>query len=70
MLDIINSLISNINNILDAKDEKIIGNNEYLFAYIQNFQVTIWKKLSNVNIKHILVVSDNFFMFSIQDNWC
>ena len=55
---------------MDSKHEKIAGNNQDVFFHLHP-KVSDYcnLKVSNLNGKNILVVLNNFFMFSIQDNW-
>jgi hypothetical protein len=53
---------------LDAKDDKIIGNNQNFFLCLYlNVSAYCGLKISDITKKKMLVVPDDFFMFSIQD---
>ena len=56
--------------ILNSKHETFIGNGK-LFSYL-HLKVFVYcsLKVLYINGKKILVVPDDFFMFSIQDNLC
>ena len=67
MTNIIGKFFSLISNILDAKHEKIIWYNQN-FCFISKFLPIFKLERFRYKQKKILVVSDNFFLFSIQDN--